>query len=183
MARRIAARPPGSKTARPPVGAAARGRGAEEILMKLQPLMTLHADLEPPVDIGAGPRGLRTIFDIASGSFEGPRLRGKILRSGGDWLLFDAGGVGRLDVRATLETEDGARIYVQYYGVIVMNEKTTAALAGSGPTEYGDTYFMTQPRFETGDARYAWLNSTVAVAEGRVLPSAVEYRVFELVNE
>jgi hypothetical protein len=41
---------------------------------------------------------------------------------------------------------------------------------------------MTQPRFETGDSRYAWLNRVVAVAEGRVLPSAVAYRVFKLVN-
>jgi hypothetical protein len=42
---------------------------------------------------------------------------------------------------------------------------------------------MTQPRFETGDSRYAWLNSVVAVAEGRVLPNAVEYRVFQVVHE
>jgi len=42
---------------------------------------------------------------------------------------------------------------------------------------------MTQPRFETGDPRYAWLNSTVAVSQGRVLPNAVEYRVYEVVNE
>jgi hypothetical protein len=150
--------------------------------MKLEPLMTLHADLRMPVDVGTGPRGLRTIFDVAGGTFEGARLRGKVLPSGGDWLLIDAEGVGRLDVRATLETEDGARIYVQYPGVLVMNEKVGAAMAGSGETEFGDTYFMTQPRFETGDSRYAWLNRVVAVAEGRVLPSAVAYRVFKLVN-
>ncbi len=150
--------------------------------MKLEPLMTLHADLKTPVDVGKGPRGVRTIFDVAGGSFEGTRLRGKVLPSGGDWLLIDEEGVGRLDVRATLETEDGARIYVQYHGVIVMNEKVGAAMAGSGETEYGDTYFMTQPRFETGDSRYAWLNRVVAVAEGRVLPSAVAYRIYELVN-
>ena len=39
---------------------------------------------------------------------------------------------------------------------------------------------MTQPRFETGDPNYAWLNSVVAVAEGRALPSAVEYRVYQV---
>ena len=150
--------------------------------MKLEPLMTLYADLKVPVEIGAGPYGTRTIFDVARGKFEGPRLRGTVLPSGGDWLLVDAEGVGRLDVRATLETEDGARIYVQYYGVIVMNEKVSAALAQGGGTDYGDTYFMTQPRFETGDTRYRWLNRVMAVGEGRVMPSAVEYRVFELVN-
>ncbi len=64
---------------------------------------------------------------------------------------------------------------------------------GSGPSgvrqifdvealQYGDTYFMTQPRFETGDPRYQWINRIVAVAEGRVLPNAVEYHVYQLVN-
>ena len=89
-------------------------------------------------------------------------------------------GVGRLDVRATLETHDGARIYVQYYGVLVLNEAVAKALSEGGETQYGDTYFMTQPRFETGDPNYAWLNSVVAVAEGRALPSAVEYRVYQV---
>jgi hypothetical protein len=86
-------------------------------------------------------------------------------------------------VRGTLETDDGARIYVQYHGVILLNQKVAEALSGGDELQYGDTYFMTQPRFETGDSRYAWLNSVVAVAEGRVLPNAVEYRVFQVVHE
>jgi hypothetical protein len=115
-------------------------------------------------------------------TFDGTRLRGTIVPGGGDWLLIDADGVGRLDVRITLATEEGARIYVQYFGVLVINEKIKNALEKGGTSEYGDTYFMTQPRFETGDARYSWLNSVMAVAEGRVRPSAVEYKVFELVK-
>ncbi len=150
--------------------------------MKLEPLMTLHADLKAPAEVGAGPYGRRVIFDVTGGTFEGPRLRGTILSSGGDWILIDAEGVGHLDVRVTLKTEDGALIYGQYYGVIVMDEKVNAALTRGKAIEYGDTYFVTQPRFETGDARYSWLNRVMAVAEGRVVPGAVEYRVFELVN-
>ena len=53
---------------------------------------------------------------------------------------------------------------------------------GGQETDFGDTYFMTSPRFETGDPRYQWLNRIVAVAEGRVLPNAVEYNVYQLVN-
>jgi hypothetical protein len=85
-------------------------------------------------------------------------------------------------VRGTLETEDGARIYLQYFGVLVVNEAVIAALGGGRGSAFGDTYFMTQPRFETGDPRYAWLNAVVAVAEGRVLPDAVEYRVYQVSN-
>jgi hypothetical protein len=151
--------------------------------MKLEPLMTYRATLKAPAQVGAGPGGNRAIYDVTGGEFEGERLRGKILPSGGDWILVDSDGVGRLDVRATFETHDGALIYVQYTGVLVMNDAVTAALEQGQESQYGDTYFMTQPRFETGDARYAWLNRVVAVAEGRAMPSAVEYRVFELCND
>jgi hypothetical protein len=151
--------------------------------MKLEYLMTYRADLKPPVEVGAGPFGTRSIFDVIGGTAEGPRLRGKLLASGGDWLLVDANGIGYLDVRGTLETDDGAHIYVHYHGVLELNEKVLAAVAGGGETDYGDIYFMTQPRFETGDPRYQWMNRIVAVAEGRVLPSAVEYNVYQLVND
>jgi hypothetical protein len=82
--------------------------------MKLEPLMTFHADLKQPLEVEAGPYGRRIIFDVTGETFEGPRLRGTILASGGDWLLADAEGVGHLDVRATLKTQDGVHIYVQY---------------------------------------------------------------------
>ena len=97
--------------------------------MKLEPLMSCHVDLKEPVEVGKGPLGTRTIFDVVSGTAEGPRLNGKFLQSGGDWLLIDESGVGRLDVRGTLETDDGARIYVRYPGVPELNEKVVGALA------------------------------------------------------
>jgi hypothetical protein len=68
---------------------------------RLEYLMRYRADLKPPVEVGAVPSGNRRIFDVTGGSFEGPRLRGKILPSGADWLLLGSDGVGRLDVRAT----------------------------------------------------------------------------------
>jgi len=145
--------------------------------MRLEPLMTMHADLKPPQEIGAGPFGMRQIFEVTGGSFDGDKLSGEVLTCGGDWILVDAHGAGRLDVRATLRTRDGALIYVQYPGVLVFNDKVAQALGSGGSTQYGDTYFVTQLRFETGDARYAWLNTLLAVGEGRLQPNAVEYRI------
>jgi hypothetical protein len=150
--------------------------------MKLEPLMTYHADLLPAVMVGVGPQGTRAIFEVTGGAFEGPRLRGKLLTGGGDWMLIDAQGMGHLDVRATFETHDGALIYVQYFGRVVVTEAINQALQGKGATDYGDTHFFTQPRFETGDARYAWLNQVVAVAQGRVVRGRVEYQVFACAN-
>lgn len=151
--------------------------------MKLEPLLTYRADLKPPQEVGAGPFGNRMIFEVTGGDFDGRAISGKLLTCGGDWLLAGADGYGRLDVRATFATGDGALIYMQYYGVIEMNAGVMGALGGGEATDYGDQHFMTAPRFETGDERYAWLNQVVAVAEGRVLPTpAVEYRVYRCVN-
>lgn len=150
--------------------------------MQLQPLMTYYADLLPGVDVGAGPYGHRQMFEVSGGAFEGPRLRGRILTGGGDWLLVDAEGIGHLDVRATFETHDGARIYVQYFGRLEITEAVMAALGGKGETQFGDQLFFSQPRFETGDERYRWLNRVLAVGQGRALPNRVEYQVFAFAN-
>ena len=45
-----------------------------------------------------------------------------------------------------------------------MTEKVQSATTGGNGTDYGDQYFRTNPRFETGDPRYAWLNQTLFVA-------------------
>jgi len=147
--------------------------------MKLEYLMTYKADLKPPQGVGAAQFGTRAIYDVTGGTFEGPKLKGKILPSGGDWILMDDKGVGRLDVRATFETDDGALIYVQYYGIVKINSEGGTS---EGESQFGDTYFMTQPRFETGAENYQWLNSIVVVGEGRTLPNAVEYNLYQLVN-
>ncbi|MEZ4548861.1 MAG: DUF3237 family protein [Thermodesulfobacteriota bacterium] len=48
--------------------------------------------------------------------------------------------------------------------------------------EFGEAYFMIQPRFETGDPRYAWLNGVVSAGEGRIVPGKVEYKIYALEN-
>lgn len=151
--------------------------------MRLEHLATVRADLKTPIEVGAVPSGVRQIFDVTGGRFDGPGLSGAVLASGGDWLLIGNDGVGRLDVRATLETDDGALVYTQYTGVAVFNEAVVTALAEGGETQFGETEFFTQPRFETGDSRYAWLNRVVAVGQGRVLPNAVEYRISRVLND
>jgi len=147
--------------------------------MQLEYLMTYRAELKPPQDIGNTAFGNRAIYDVTGGTFEGPELKGKLLPSGGDWILLDEKGVGRLDVRASFETDDGALIYVQYFGIVELDPNN---LEPTEDSKFGDSYFMTQPRFETSDSRYDWLNRIVAVGEGRPLPNAVEYKVYQLKN-
>jgi hypothetical protein len=146
--------------------------------MELVQECLLRATLKPPVPVGAGPIGTRIYYEVASGEVLGERLRGRIL-GGGEWALIGADGMLRVDVRLQLETHDGAFLYVQYVGLLEVNEAVSAALESGGETQFSDQYFFTNPRFETGDERYAWTNRTFFVGEGRIAPDlGVEYRVW-----
>jgi hypothetical protein len=149
--------------------------------MKLEPLMTLRATLGDRFPVGDGGTGNRVVANVTGGRFEGERLRGRVQNSGADWVVRDSNGFGRVDVRLVLTTDDGANIYTYYQGLLEYNEPIRRALAGEGDTGFGDAYFATQIRFEAGDERYRWLNQVLAVAEGRLHPGEVEYRVFALV--
>lgn len=140
---------------------------------------TFSAILKPPVPIGSGPLGMRLFYEIVGGEVSGERLRGTVLGGGGEWALIGPDGFLRVDVRAQVRTHDDAHLYVQYVGLLEMNAAVQSATTSGGGTDYGDQYFFTNPRIETGDARYAWLNTTFFVGEGRILPGlGVEYRVW-----
>ncbi len=143
--------------------------------------LTYFASLKAPLVVGHGPFGQRVVAEVTGGRCEGERIRGTILTGGADWLLLGPDGWARLDVRAQVVTDDGAAIYLSYFGLLEMNDKVRRALEENVPTDYADQYFRTQPRFETGDPRYAWLNQACFAAEGRLLAGpGVEYRVYRI---
>jgi hypothetical protein len=123
--------------------------------MRTRPLLTLRLETAPTQEIGAGPHGIRVTFPITGGSFEGDRLRGKVLAGGDDWALRRPDGVVELDLRITLETDDGALIHMTFEGL-----RDDGAPGGS--------YFRTLPRFETAEGRYAFLNRLLAVGAGEI---------------
>lgn len=138
----------------------------------------LVGNLDEPLPIGDVPTGTRMFYNVNSGHLKGDRLDARIL-GGGEWALITADGYIRIDVRIQAETHDGAFIYIQYNGLLRFDEAVQAALADGSGTDFGDAYFYINPRIETGDPRYAWLNTTFFVGQGRMLPGqAVEYRVW-----
>lgn len=147
---------------------------------RLVPEFRFDAQLVPPLDMGPTPRGQRLFFDVGAGEVHGERLRGKVL-SGGDWLLVGPDGFGRLDVRAQIQTHDGAYLYMYYHGVLEMNPTVLDALANGKPTDYGDAYLRTSPVLETGDPRYAWVNQSLFIGAGHLLPGGkIEYQVYRV---
>jgi hypothetical protein len=147
-------------------------------IVETERLLDLRADLEHAQILGATPVGARSIHIISGGTFEGPKLRGSVRSGGGDWFVLLANGAGELDVRMTLETDDGALIYLRYTGVLDLDPAVAARVFGGEDVSPSEYYFRTQPRFETGSEKYAWLNKIVCIGSGIVAPGRVAYRIF-----
>lgn len=136
------------------------------------------------MDVGQTPEGRNLVFSVNGGRFQGPRLQGEVLsQSGGDWSRVRADGSGALDVRICLKTDDGAVIYASWLGRMVASaENFEYALDFAKPDDRegadGRDYFRTNPLFETGDPRYAWLNHSVAVGKGRTGDGGVIHAIF-----
>lgn len=148
--------------------------------MNLQPLFRAEITLAAPQELGETPQGRRRIIGITGGRFSGERLSGRVLPGGADWQLVRPDGVADLDARYTLETSDGALIYVRNRGYRHGPADILRRLASGESVDPGLYYMRTTPRFETGDPRYAWLNRIVCVASGARRRTAVDLEVFEV---
>lgn len=129
-----------------------------------RPLMALRLATSATQDIGPTSHGTLTIFPVTGGSFEGDRLRGRVLAGGGDWVSAHEDGSFTLDLRITLETDDGGLIHMTFTGV----------------RDDARHYFRTVPRFETAAPKYAFLNRLLAVGIGEIGPDGPVHVIEEI---
>lgn len=129
-----------------------------------RPLMRLRLTTSPTQEIGSTPDGTLKIFPVTGGSFEGERLRGKVLAGGGDWVTVRSNGTMTLDLRITLETDDGSLIYMTFTGI----------------RDDANGYFRTVPRFETAAPEYTFLNRLLAVGTAEIRPDGPVHLIDEI---
>ncbi|HYM24778.1 MAG TPA: DUF3237 domain-containing protein [Vicinamibacterales bacterium] len=132
--------------------------------MTSRPLMVLRLETAATQEAGATPRGTLSIFPVTGGTFEGERLRGSVLAGGGDWATKQADGTFELDLRVTLETDDGALIHMTFTGI----------------RDDANRYLRTLPRFETAAPKYAFLNRLLAVGAGQIGPDGPVHVIEEI---
>lgn len=149
-------------------------------MLDLRHLADLRVELGEPLELGNSPRGRRRIIPIIGGSVSGERINGKVLSGGADWQTVFADGSAELDTRYMLETDDGAIIDIRNYGYRHGPADVIAALARGEAVDPKSYYMRTQPRFETGDERYSWLNRMIAVGTGARESSAVTLTIYEV---
>lgn len=132
----------------------------------LEFLCHIHATLDSPLVVPNGPQGTRLIVGVNGGSVDGPQLKGRLAHLGADWLTMRTDGTAQLDVRIAIHTHDGAVIHCSYKGIMAPHN--------------GAPRIVTAPLFETGDERYAWLNSVQAIAVGTPGSGTVDYDVYRI---
>jgi hypothetical protein len=142
-------------------------------------LMTLYASLDPPQIADAN----FLIFNAPAGWVEGPRIKGKILPPSADWGRIMPGGVFRLDVRGTIQTDDGELIFISYNGArLCPKEIQERFVKGEVVLKADECYFVTAPTFQTKSEKYAWLNAIQAIGkmveQKRGEGSFVKYDIF-----
>jgi hypothetical protein len=134
----------------------------------LSPFGTAELTMAEPVVIAGGPKGTRVIVDLLEGRFEG-RLTGRLRgRAAADWVLIGPDGTGALDVRFTVETDDGALLYVQCVGRLDLAAGQAVAVSALSAT------------FETGDERYADLNKALVLVRAQSGGTRLSYSMFEV---
>lgn len=130
-------------------------------------LFKIDLSLELGVELGKTPVGKRVLYLAKGGTFEGPKLKGKVRAAGGDWVLRLDSVTTKLDVRLLLETDDGQLISTTYSGIVRNNPD-------------GTTYWRITPLFETSSKKYAWLNYLVTVGVGKFGQGGVSYDVYAI---
>ena len=139
-------------------------------------LATIDVQLDPPQSVGQ-----RLIFNVVGGTVKGPKISGTIVPPSGDWLIPMPDGSLRLDVRATIKTDEGEFVLTTYSGVIVASKEVTDRLMKGEEVTYKDEYFLTAPTFTTASKTYDWLNKIQAVGKMvRLNGKTLTYDIFSV---
>lgn len=143
-----------------------------KMTLELAPLFKLTVTPGSAIDLGNTPIGRRFMVELLDVMIEGERINARKRQdvAAADWLLVTPDGTGLIDIRYTVETDDGALIYIHYQGrrnfTEVFDEK--------------DAPVFIAPYFETGDERYSWLNKVQAIGKGVSFGDTRIYEVYEV---
>ena len=85
----------------------------------------------------------------------------------------------RLDVRASIKTNDGEFIFVEYSGVVVASKEVNDRYLKSDVATAKEQYFFSAPTFTTESNNYDWLNKVQVVGKMvDVSTKGVKYDLF-----
>jgi Protein of unknown function (DUF3237) len=152
--------------------------GLQRFSPDLEFLAAVSIKFDRPDFIGETPEGIRIDYYAIEGAVVGPKIKGKVLARSADHLFVRPDGIAVVQVRAVVQTDDGAMLEVEYKGSLELGE-------GGYERALNQQFLPTPslvicPRILTGHPKYRWLNRVQCLAVGRVTLSELrlEYDVF-----
>jgi len=125
--------------------------------------------------------GERKMMAIRGGRFEGPQMRGVVLPGGSEWPLIRPDGVGCIDARYTLKTDDGVLINIRNTGYRHGPDDVMQRLDGKQETVDPRLYYLrTYTVFEAPPGKYDWMSRHVFVGVGERHPRANYFNYYKL---
>jgi len=138
-------------------------------------LASVHVRIKEPETITETPEGIMVnwFWAPAEGVVAGPKLNATIRQLDGDRMTVRRDGVGVMGVRATLETRDGALVFVNSVGHYELGESGYQdCLARRWPARIPT---RTTPRLYTAHPQYLWLNRLQCVGIGELKMRQLAY--------
>ena len=90
-------------------------------------------------------------------------------------------GYWRPSVRVQFVTSDDAIVLMRYTGLVEQTNRFKEAAQAGHSTEWGDQYMRLAIQFLTGAPHYAFLNTSLFLAAGRLLGTGhIEYAVYRV---
>lgn len=146
-------------------------------------LFSFAADVDPEFETyDPSCYGFRLNGYIVGGKVWGPKINGTIKPVGADWCTGNPNGVQNVNVRTTILTDDGAKIYMPYQGRNDIGDYEAFL-------KYKQFIFLEQVRnaityrLESDDPRYDWVNKVFCFGFGIAKfsdPVVVRYDVYAL---
>ena len=147
--------------------------------LQFETLGVLSIDMERSHTVGDTPSGGRRMAIFAGGTFEGPRLKARVLPGGSDVILTRRDQSFHPDARLMLQTEDDALILVTYRGIRHGPAAVMQRIAKDLPVDPSAYYQRAVFNFEASTPRYDWLNRTFVIGTGRRVPKRMVYDMYE----
>jgi hypothetical protein len=146
---------------------------------RLTRVYRLEATLGEPLDLGDVSQGHRRIIPLTGGTFTGPELNGKLLPGvSADWQIVVRDGTTLGDIRYTLQTDDGALLYVQSRGVRHGSAEVLARLGRGDDVDASEYTFRTSTQIESASPDLDWLNKGVFISVGGRRQGGVIYETY-----
>jgi hypothetical protein len=145
----------------------------------LEFVFEVTAQVAPPDKIPVK-SGERRIIPVTGGTFDGPKLKGKVLPGGADYQLIRPDGFTEVEAHYVLESDRGERVYVTNIGMRHAPPEVIAELNAGKLVDPAKVYFRTTPKFETDAPRLQWMTRAIFVCTGERYPDGVKIRFYEV---